>query len=147
MAGALTADVAVVFDPSRNIGLRQAQSNSADTYYRGGMAFYTAGQLDLTPAETVPFAGVLMEHKVTAASAEMIWIATGGRFHFSCVKFTLANMEVAFAMQVGDLFDAPANLDVSGASDSAVTGVLDQVTADAVSGWLDISRRLAGTNA
>lgn len=144
---ALSADAPFVFDPSRNIGLRQVRAAGADTFFRGALSGYTAGELDVTPAETVPFAGIVAQNTVVAAQGDLVWVATAGRFHFACTNFTLANMEVAFAAQTAGLTDNPADLDVSGAADAAVAGVLDQVTVTAISGWLDISRRLAGTNA
>ena len=139
--GALAADIAVVFDPSRNIGLRQKQSDSADTYFRGGLAHTTAGQLTLTPTAAETFAGILMEHRVTTAAAEMVWVATGGRFHFTCTNFTLANEEKGFALQVGDFFDDPSTMNITAGGDGATVGILDHVTVTAADGWLDISRR------
>ena len=137
----LAADVAVVFDPSRTIGLRQAPANSADTFFRGGFPYYTAGELDLTPAATMKFAGVLMEHRVTTATGDLVWIATGGRFHIANTSITAANMEDGFAQAAAALFDNPADLVIAVAGTAGTVGVLDQVTVEATSGWLDISRR------
>ncbi len=144
---ALSADVAVVFDPSRNVGLRQAPSDAADTYFRGGLAHWASGELDIgTVGAGAQFAGVLMEHIVTAASGEMIWIATGGRFHWANATIALAVVESGFSLDIGDPEDDPSTMTVHAAGDSGVVGILDQVTVETTSGWIDISRRAIPTN-
>ena len=144
---ALSADVAVVFDPSRPIGIRQAPSDSADTYFRGGLAHWATGELDVgTVGAGALFAGVLLENKVTAASGELIWIATGGRFHWANTTIALAVVESGFSLDIGDPEDDPSTMTVHAVGDSGVVGVLDQVTVTAVSGWIDISRRAVPTN-
>jgi hypothetical protein len=142
----LDADVAVVFDPSRNIGLRQFPSDSADTYFRGGLAHHTASTATLTPTAAEFFLGVIMEHRVTAAAAELVWVATSGRFHFANGNFEVGDLDVLFQMPAAALFDNPADLDDAVAGAAGGVGVLDQVTVTATSGWLDISRRVAATN-
>jgi len=142
----LTADVAVVFDPSRNVGLRQFPSDSADTFFRGGIAHHTASTATLTPAATEFFLGVIMEHRVTAASGEMVWLATSGRFHFANSNFEVGDLDVLMQMPAADLFDNPASLDDAAVGAAGGVGVLDQVTVTGTSGWLDISRRVGATN-
>ena len=142
----LTADVAYVPDPARVVGLRQFPSDSADTYFRGGIAHHTASTVTLTPTAGEFFLGVLSEHIVTAAAGEMVWVATAGRFHFANANFELGDLEKLMQMPAAALFDNPADLDDATAGAAGGVGVLDQVTVTAVSGWLDISRRVAATN-
>ncbi len=144
---ALTADVAVVFDPALPIGLRQAPAVGADTYYRGSTCHSNAGLLDNAHGALDDFYGVAMENRVTAAANDLVWIATLGRFHFACVLFTAANHEDDFAALAATLFDNPADLGLATTGTSGSIGVLDQVTVEAVSGWLNISRRNPAANA
>ena len=102
--------------------------------------------LTLTPTAGEFFTGVLVEHKVTAAAAEMVWVATGGRFHFANTNFEVGDLDVLMQMPAAALFDNPADLDDATAGAAGGVGVLDQVTVTAISGWLDISNRVAPTN-
>ena len=140
----LAANVPIVFDTSRSPGLRQAPAET-DVYFRGGIAHWAAGSLHLTPVDGSLFAGVMMEAS-SATAGDMLWIATAGRFHFAAVGMLVAEMEVAFNMPIADAFDDPSELVTSAAGDGGGVGVLDQVTSEAVSGWLDISRRASPTN-
>ena len=143
----LAADIAVVFNPSYPIGLGQFGPTGTDIYFRGGLAHkvVATGKCTLAPADADPGIGVVMEHK-SATTADLIWIATSGIFNFACANFTDANQNGIFAQQSTDLTDNPASLDVVGAGDAGAMGKLVLVDSTGVSGWLNLSIRIADSN-
>lgn len=145
---ALSADLPIRFDPRWEIGATQYVAVTADIYYRGGLAHFTAADstLNLTPNAADNYAGVVLEHK-SAATSDLVWIATSGRWFFTCANFTIANLMATFAQQAGVLFDNPADLDISGVGDAGAIGRLWLVGTTATDGWIDTSDRAALTNA
>lgn len=143
---ALSADTTYTFDPRWNIGLIQ-QPATADTYYRGGLAHLLndGTTITLVPVDADFYMGVVSEHKVTSAS-DLVWIASAGRWFFAAVAFAIADLNKAFAMPNGTLFDNPADLHVAAGTDAGAVGYLYQVGTTAVDGWLNTDHRMAPTN-
>jgi hypothetical protein len=146
---ALAADIEIKYDPRWDIGLIQRPATAADTYYRGGLAHSTIADatLNLVPAAVDYYAGVVMEHKVVAAAAELVWIGTAGRFFFTCANITAANVNETVAQQAAVLFDNPADLDVTGVGDAGAVGTIWMVGTTGTDGWVDTDNRAVITNA
>jgi len=146
---ALAADIAAVWDPRWEIGMIQKPCAAADIFYRGGIGSSVVADstLTLTPVNADFYAGVIMEHKVTTAAAELVWVASAGRWFFTCANFSDANVNETFAIQATDLFDNPATLDVTGATDVGAVGTLWVVSTSGTNGWLDTDNRFLIVNA
>lgn len=146
---ALTADIALKFDPRWDIGLIQFNASAADTYYRGGLAHLLndGSGLTLTPVDADNYMGVVMEHKVVTAATELVWIGSAGRWFFACDDFAIADMNKAFAIDsTATLFDNPADMRIQAAGDPGAVGYLYLVGTTVVDGWLNTDHRQAPTN-
>lgn len=146
---ALAADIALKYDPRWEIGAIQYPATAADTYYRGGLAHTTIADstLNLVPAAVDYYAGVVLEHKVVSAAAQLVWVGTAGRWFFTCANITIANMNETVAQQAAVLFDNPADLDVTGVGDAGAVGTIWTVGTTGTDGWVNTDARAVITNA
>ena len=143
---ALTADVAVIFDPRYPIGLMQKPATAA-TYFRGGISSKIAGTelIIKAPAAADFYWGINMERKV-AATADLLWCGTSGHFFFTNVLMTYANENASFATLAATLVDNPADIGIATTGTAGTIGILIKSVADA-SGWINTDQRAAVVNA
>ena len=145
---ALSANVEIQFDGNLTPSLAQVKGEVADTYFRGGLAHHTAGLLQLTPAITEEYAGVIwgQPDPNPIVANDLVWIAITGRFHFAFVGALDGDFNDIMSMPAAALFDNPADVVVSAVGDAGGIGILDHVTSTAVSGWINTNRRAIPTN-
>lgn len=145
---ALTTDVSIEFDGNHPPTVVQVKGEVADTYYRGGIAYHTAGLLQLTPLATEEFAGVIMERPDPnpIVANDLIAIAITGRFFWLFAGALDASFNSPVSMPAAALFDNPADLVISAAGTAGSVGTLDHVVSTGVSGWVNIDRRALPTN-
>jgi hypothetical protein len=145
---ALDTDVDINFDGNKPPTVIQVKGETADTYYRGGLAHHTAGLLQLTPLATEEFAGVIMERPDPnpIVANDLVYIAITGRFFWAFAGALDADFMAGVSMPAAALFDNPADLVVNAVGTAGQVGILDHVVSTGVSGWVNIERRSAPTN-
>jgi len=124
--------------------------HEADTFYRGGLLFWTSGRVRaLVDADGTEFAGVVAEYGITTAQDQFVLVypcTRGGLFLYANANFTIANQGALFYQTLAGE-DDPSTLTTTQAGNSGAVGRLVQVKTSGTDGWIDIGDRFAPANA
>ena len=135
----LASDVRFDWDASHPPSLAQIRSDLATTFFRGSLVHAHFGKATNLPLASERFIGPAWKRSKVLVG-ELITVAVTGRFKFFSATFTDANYGELFAVNTA-LSDNPADFDLLDFGSAGPAGMLDQVSEEGISGWLNIDRR------
>lgn len=149
---ALTANVAVVYDPARNPVKRQWKTGAiTDEFYRGAIVTCAVGTglAVVTSVDASEFVGICDERKTFTGTAGNVWVIVDAIMWFATTYAADANVANTGYAAATATDDAPSGIVQLGAGTTGQIGTLIQPDVTGTSGWFDIgigARGARGTN-